>query len=187
MAARDSTLYVPSGSAIRAISADDGSDVWTYTLSQPGYVVSMPTVGTDGTIYVPTYGGGLNAARLIAVSPNGTEIWSYPTNSDSAGLASVGQDGVVYFGDGLGILRSLDPDGSLRWSVQPSTRTYSQLILGANDVGYVGMGNGKYCAVQLNGVLLWCYQGDVNSKGRFPRMNQTYAVGTTGSSTRPRT
>ena len=133
MAARDATLYVPSGSSIRAISADDGNDVWTYTLSQPGYVVSMPTLASDGTIYVPTYGGGLNAARLIAVSPSGTELWSYTTNSDSSGLASVGQDGVVYFGDGLGILRALDPDGSLRWSLQPSTRTYSQLVLGAND------------------------------------------------------
>jgi outer membrane protein assembly factor BamB len=70
-------------------------------------------VGPDGRIYAAT---NAVTASLFALDPDGTVAWSYAADEYIASPPSVGADGTVYFGDGLGTLYALNPDGTLNWT-----------------------------------------------------------------------
>lgn len=81
---------------------------WQY--KSPGYAVSHPAVGSDGTIYVGTSRG------LQAVSPDGKSLWMATLNQ--AGIPVVSGDGTIYLDIQNGLMFGVSKDGQLVWRPQ---------------------------------------------------------------------
>lgn len=63
-------LFVAANGALHALNIEDGSELWAF--SPPG-VVGDYAIGSDGTIYIPTWQG-----RIHAVAPDsGKELWTF--------------------------------------------------------------------------------------------------------------
>jgi PQQ-like domain len=91
----DGTVYVASGSTIKAITPA-GSIRWTYTEPSVGQgVIAGPTVGPDGNIYVISDWGGLGA---FALSPAGQLVWSNPGSPMFSEYGQLGAE--LVFGSG---------------------------------------------------------------------------------------
>lgn len=71
--------------------ADEGTRKWVFETG--GSVVSSPTVGSDGTIYV-----GSNDGNLYAIDPVGNLKWIFLTKGAVHSRPAIGPDGTVYVG-----------------------------------------------------------------------------------------
>ena len=102
----DGVIYVPlnfkvaqgmNKGILLALSPVDGSELWRYETD--GGIGTVPAVGFDGTIYFAT-----TSNKLVALSPNGAELWVFDDESVESGPLSfnssptIGADGTVYFG-----------------------------------------------------------------------------------------
>src|SRR5262249_46644972 len=99
------TVYAylgPPGVALRA-----GGLVWSYTTFYP---VQAITLGSDGTILVPSGDGNLYDLTL-----SGILVWKFALGSASTGVV-VGPDGTIYAGSTINGLYALNPSGSLKWT-----------------------------------------------------------------------
>jgi outer membrane protein assembly factor BamB len=55
--------------------SEDGKEKWRFHLDTPGeYFITPPTVGPDGTVYLPSQ--GTSGGRTYALSPDGRKKWS---------------------------------------------------------------------------------------------------------------
>ncbi len=103
MIAADGTLYM-YGTALSAVNPD-GTLRWTY--SEPAYQHFVNACALDGNGTVFTIGGIANWQHntLLALSPLGELMWSYP---DLGGLQYsapvIGANGRLYLVDGFGML-----------------------------------------------------------------------------------
>lgn len=75
--ADDGTLYVASGTNLSAINAADGTFRWQYgftnAFGEPdGFVMTAPTIGLDGTVYVGTSYGLI---ALVGTAPLAQAPW----------------------------------------------------------------------------------------------------------------
>jgi outer membrane protein assembly factor BamB len=107
LVASDGMIYIGRYTGFHALQPD-GTRAWHRGLSVNGPAAE----GHDGTIYVPCL------QDLVALSPEGKELWRCHTTSDAYGLLSapaVGDDGVIYVGGMRGELFAVNPDGRLRW------------------------------------------------------------------------
>lgn len=112
----DGTIYVGSDNGLLYAVSPEGLILWSFD-PQPCVTppcnptgLSAPAVAADGTIYV-AFGvhvneGGEGQGGLVAVSPNGTELWRYTQPASAIGLfffsytaqdPLIGPDGVIYF------------------------------------------------------------------------------------------
>ncbi|MHA1811873.1 MAG: outer membrane protein assembly factor BamB family protein, partial [Candidatus Thorarchaeota archaeon] len=119
-------IYVPTEaytgeSKVYAIS-QDGTLRWKYYVEGSRYVRGSPAIGEDGTIYVATKAVSKAVpARVIALSPSGTEIWHldiptiHETPDDIYSSPTVGADGTIYFGCETGKLYAVSSDGVMLW------------------------------------------------------------------------
>jgi len=99
-------LYVPINFKVQqgmnkglllALNPADGSEEWRYETD--GGVGTVPAVGFDGTIYFAT-----TANKLIALRPDGTELWVFDDQAVASGPLSfhssptIAPDGTLYYG-----------------------------------------------------------------------------------------
>jgi outer membrane protein assembly factor BamB len=135
LVASDGMIYIGRHNSGFYALRPDGSRAWRRDL-----LISGPAAeGLDGTIYVPS------EQDLVALSPQGKELWRCRTTSDIYGLQSapaVGDDGVIYVGGSRGELFAVDPDGQLRWHG------------GTLDIG--GNSFGRSPALAPDGTLYFC-------------------------------
>ena len=103
-----------TGSIIYAV-APNGSEAWKIVLEPESdelssRVLSTPTVGADGTIYI----GGFNGL-MYALNPDGSIKFTYEVDNDATNKwdqamwtsAALDDNGVLYFGDYTGDLYAL--------------------------------------------------------------------------------
>jgi len=108
----DGTIYVSALDATLYALNKDGSQKWTFNLTDNNEY--MPGVDPNtGTIYSDIFG-----TSLVAINPDGTEKWRFliVPSSDVGSTPTVGPDGVIYFGtDSSQELIALNPNGTLKW------------------------------------------------------------------------
>src|ERR1051326_985051 len=127
--------------------------VWAFTNSNEAY--SSPAVGRDGTIYV-----GSSDGRLNAVHSDGTPYWSYLTHGAVIASPALARDETVYFGSLGRSLYAVQADagsssGKLLWSVPTGGEIYSSPAVGVDGTIYVGSLDHMLYAVRPNGTTNW--------------------------------
>jgi outer membrane protein assembly factor BamB len=102
----------------------DGTLKWRHLFENGGAVRASPSIGPDGTIYIGTKCGPDQTSRFLAFDPSGEIKWEYivesvhVTGDDIYSSASIGADGLIYFGAETAFLYCLNPDGSLNWKCE---------------------------------------------------------------------
>lgn len=99
-------VYSAHAGTVYAFDGTDGSLQWSF--GTDSLTQAAPTVGTDGTIYVPrTSGGGSSPAGVTAVNADGTERWARELSSDVEAALTVAPGGLVLAGTQAGELLAL--------------------------------------------------------------------------------
>ncbi|MBZ2165925.1 PQQ-binding-like beta-propeller repeat protein [Methanobacterium spitsbergense] len=107
---------------------------WNYTTGNiDSRITYAPSIGPDGTIYMPTrFNNGTNyMANLYALNKDGTKKWNYTINdgiynencyNQFVGSPTITADGTIYiineFHDSTrtyGLLYALNPEGTMKW------------------------------------------------------------------------
>src|SRR5882724_13625808 len=81
------------------------TEQWDFTTAF--LIDASPAVGTDGTIYVPSY------ENIYAMTPGGSNKWVSDVNNFPGifGSPAIGTNGAIYFGGAVdGVLYALDPN-----------------------------------------------------------------------------
>ena len=179
---------------------------WNYTLNTTEGLSASPSVGPDGTIYLPTYinqNNGGKYADLKAINPNGTLKWNYTFKSGSynyfTGTPAIAKDGTIYAPGVImldsgwaGFMLAINPDGTLKWnytitdpiSNQGSSYNYAPPAIGPDgtiyftgEVSYHGI-TGRLYALNPNGTLKW--QKTIN-QGYYTYLRTSTAVAKDGT------
>lgn len=113
-------------------------------------IISSPTVGPDGTIYL----GGANS-NFYAIGPDGQMKWLYEAERELAGIAStaaLSADGkTLYFGANKGCIYALaTADGSLQWRFDIFGSVYSSPMLDSKGVLYTDSTVGHMYAIDTS-------------------------------------
>ena len=116
------TPAVDPNSGMIYVQSDDLNHL--YALNSNGFLqwkvdvsssFTLPAIGSDGTVYVGTYGFG-----LWAINPNGTIKWQVSPGGASYFLAPpiIGGDGTIYIATNSVSLLAINPDSTLKWSTK---------------------------------------------------------------------
>lgn len=160
-------LLSPRGSLFRQVSlggrasspaavADDGT-IWTVTadgvlfaldgggrvrsrteLGSRHYADAAIAVARDGSVRVPTQGGG-----LVCVGPSGDVRWAAATDTVFMAPAVVDDAGTTLIVDRGARLYAIDADGQERWRVLLGAYTYESPVLGADGTIYISTERGS--------------------------------------------
>ena len=120
---------------------------WRCTLS--GAVISSPSIGPDGVIYVGTFRG-----FVYAIWPNGTVKWRFPTGEPIISSPLIGPDGTVYIGSFDDNLYAIGPDGTLKWKYSTEDDVRSPPVLYQDRI-YFGSNDRKVYVLSTDGELIW--------------------------------
>lgn len=99
-------------------------------------VITAPTIGPDGTIYVTT--GEENTGNLHAFTRYGRKLWTHPEIDAKAQTSSpvIDERGTIYVTDRDEIW-AVNPDGTTRWKNLIPAPFATALLIGSNSVGGV--------------------------------------------------
>ena len=131
---------------------------WTFPCADsttPG-----PSIGHDGTIYI-----GTNNGYLQAVNPDGTERYSINLGSLVLGTPAIAADNTVYAGVwGTGKLVAVRCEGEIEWEFD-TLGDINKCHPAIADDGtiYVGNNNGRFFAINPDGTQKWTH----NAGGGF--------------------
>ena len=127
---------------------------WQYKMGATNSYVrySAPAIGADGTVYVGSYIGDVNA-----INPDGTLKWSYRTGAQIISSPAVGADGTIYVGSYDDYLYAINPDGTLKWRYQTGDSIESSPVIGVDGTIYVGSFDRYLYAINPDGTLKWRY------------------------------
>lgn len=155
------------GGAPLASAQTDGAQRWafsTLSTSTAGAIVSSPSVGPDGTIYVGVEVGAIGSSspggRVFALNPNGTQKWVFTTPDWVDSTPAVGHDGSVYFGCWDGVFYALKSDGTKKWTYAAGGFIASSPAIAPDGTIYFGSGAGNLHALNSDGTLKWTFATD---------------------------
>jgi outer membrane protein assembly factor BamB len=184
--AKDGTIYVNTmrGGHVRNQPVEGG----VYAFDPNGNLkwrtydiggTAAPILDEDGTIYSAIGGYGVatdtgNAARLLAIHPDGTRKWAVETQLWCEASPSIGADGTLYIGtthhplDVCGWFYAITPDGQIKWKydtypdmlddtlmlVNPPD-IYNSPAIDANGRIYFGNEAGRFYAMNPDGTVAW--------------------------------
>lgn len=116
------------------VGPQNNSTKWNYTTGDNNSQINLaPSIGPDGTIYLPTrFNNGTNyLANLYALNPDGTKKWNYTIldgilnencYNEFVGSPAITADGTIYitgeFHDNTrtyGMVYAFNPDGTVKW------------------------------------------------------------------------
>jgi len=123
---------------------------WSFTTGDQ--VMSSPTIGADGTIYVGSFDN-----KLYAINPDGSQRWSFATGASVYSSPAIGADGTIYVGSLDKKLYAINPDGSQRWSFTTGGSIYSSPAIRADGTIYVGSFDNKLYAINPDGSQKWSF------------------------------
>lgn len=144
-----STVYATSGDgSIYAINSSNGTLKWKTAAI---FGVYNSAVAADGTVYVGSTNG-----KLYAFAPNGTQKWTFQSQSKVTTAPAIAPDGTVYFGSQDTNLYALDPTGHVKWRYRTAGPIYSAPTLGADGSVIISAWPGILTALDsLNGTVEW--------------------------------
>ncbi len=159
------TLYVvgkiDNETSSRLLGVSPSGAILFNTVLSGDVFPGCPAIGSDGTVYVPT-----SAGNVDAFSSTGTELWSTPVDVANT-LASgpgIGPDGVVYVGGTDGKLFALSggpTGGTVLWSYATGDTLNSgaspSISANGGEVYLAGSNGGVYAVSggSTGGSLLW--------------------------------
>jgi outer membrane protein assembly factor BamB len=159
----DGTIYITSVSnSVDRLFAltPDGSRKWISVLG-PGIggqggsgQSSSPSIGPDGTIYVPSS----VSQKLYAIDETGSIKWSFPLGGPTYCSPAIGPDGTIYIGGDAGALYAVDPRGHKKWMF-PTGLMESSPAVASNGTIYAASLTGWLYAIDPNGVQKWRFGG----------------------------
>ena len=123
----DGTVYVGSTNGLSAVRPTDGKILWNFPA---GIVDQTPALGSDDTVYFGVKSGQFRT--IYAVARDGTLRWQYgPVQAASpyGVFPTVGADGIVYVGFGIGVY-AFSPDGVLLWTYDTGNVVSSYPVIG---------------------------------------------------------
>lgn len=133
---------------------------WKFNV---GSILSSPSIGEDGTIYV-----GLADGAIHAIQQNGVRKFEYvPDNFvvvhewDLISSPAIGSDGTIYIGSFDGHLYAIDSYGILKWKFNTGYTgmgVRSSPVIGSDGTIYIASYSGYIFAVNPNGSLKWKFQ-----------------------------
>jgi outer membrane protein assembly factor BamB len=116
----------------------------------PAYIFGAPAVGSDGTVY---FGSG--AGKFYALTPQGSQKWSFSTDAEIQSSAAIGADGTIYFGSVDRNVYALNPDGTLRWKFTTGDYVLSSPAIGNDGTIYIGSRDHHLYAINPDGTQKW--------------------------------
>ncbi len=168
------------------VGPQNNSTKWNYTTGDNDSQINQaPSIGPDGTIYLPTrFNNGTNyLANLYALNPDGTKKWNYTIldgilNENCynyfVGSPAITADGTIYitgeFHDNTrtyGMVYAFNPDGTVKWkyilnegaavymSGSPAVWTDGTIYFSSSY--YEGGWNAKLNALNPDGTKKWEY------------------------------
>jgi outer membrane protein assembly factor BamB len=132
----------------------DGTEKWRFTTGD--YIVSSPSIGSDGTIYFGSYDD-----KLYAINPDGTEKWNFITGGDIMSSPAISYDGTIYVGSSEPTpssparLYAINPNGTEKWNFMVDDDIYSTPTIGSDGTIYVGSYDNKLYAINPDGSEKW--------------------------------
>jgi outer membrane protein assembly factor BamB len=206
----DGTVYAAIGGygdadipKILAIRPEDGTIKWSVETGL--WIQASPSIGPDGTLYAGTTHHPLNVpAWFYAISPEGRIKWKYDTYDDVKDLPpaklnppdiynspAVDSNGLIYFGNEVGLFYALSPDGRVAWidnniwslhDESPAVAddgtlyvaTHSALGLIAMDTGSRGLADSPWPKFRRN-------NANTGNAGTLRRYSLTIATGPGGT------
>lgn len=131
---------------------------WTFETDE---IVSAPTIGDDGTIYV------LTRSKFIALNPNGSAKWEYSFSRDiypNGASTAVCSDGTIvtsFYDNSVNLnLIAFRPNGTIRWQRRIGgvfEESASSPLIGPDGTIYVGSKSDTLYAINQNGTLQWIF------------------------------
>lgn len=130
----------------------------SFLWDDPGRPGAM-SVGSDDTIYLPSFANGEALTEVLGISPDGDITLRIPDFGSADQPPSIALDGdlvaVTSFDSGnLPTLRRHAPDGTLRFSLDLPSYSSGVVVVDAQGTAYVGV-NDAVLAVDAEGRLLW--------------------------------
>lgn len=138
--------------------------LWTFPLTEELESAS-PAVGNDGTIYMACSAKN-GVDNMFAISPDGSQIWSYATGDINRSTVSIDDNGNIYVGSYDDNLYSFNPDGSVRFQFDTgSNPRYNGATFGFDGTVYIGSQSNKMFALTPDGNEIWNFEvgGDFNA------------------------
>ena len=135
----------------------NGTLIWKTKLGDPNFTfLGCPTLGDDGTIYIPC-----DPSYLLAINPNGTIKWRSSIGWGSWAAPSIGLDGTIYIG--YQHMFAFYPNGTLKWIFMPNndewhsidSKTYAISADGTIFIGTYTGSSGSIFALNPNGTEKW--------------------------------
>jgi len=174
----------PDGASVYATS----SDGCVYALNSANGTLKWKTaaiagvyncaVAGDGTVYVGSTNG-----KLYAFAPDGTQKWTFQSQSKVTCAPAIAADGTVYFGSQDMNLYALDPTGHLKWYYRTGGPIYSAPTLDASGTIIFGAWPGALTALDpLSGSVEWtrALTASMNSPALVDQAGSIYAMCTSG-------
>lgn len=150
----DKHLYIVYDGELLSITKN-GTLAWSFSKPLDGMLTAQPAIGLDGTIYLMT-----NNSNLLAVSPEGNELWSQSLCQVMGGGTwpgpAVGSDGTVYGVCKGEDIYALDPkSGIVLWTYHSNDQMESTPIAGDNGLVYFASTGGQVIAMQPDSNPRW--------------------------------
>ena len=136
----DGTIYFagegnntdPSFGGVLVAYNPDGTEQWRVGLTEKTNQ-GGPSVAPNGTIYV---GGHSN--ELMAFSPAGSLMWSYPTNGNILSTPAIDNNGNIYVADDAGYFYVVDSEGNRKWQdTQLGVKIWNSPTIGNDGKIYI--------------------------------------------------
>lgn len=162
LSADGSLVYIGiGGNAMYALSAADGSVLWTFGLQSPGdpyaHWQSSPVVSVSGAVLFATFDHRIHAVDGVT----GASLWSVETSMPTLGSGAIGADGQFYIGADSGLLALNSSSGAVLWRTGLSPEpipTVSSPAVGAGGVVFMATCDDTLHALNgTTGMVLWRY------------------------------
>ena len=134
--ADDGTIYIGTKDGKLHAVTPSGAQKWVFTAPGGFDWQVLPALATDGTIYAPA------GSKLVALRPDGTEIWRFDIGSTLRTPVIVDADGVVFVGADSNLMLAITSTGNELWRLDVGDVPYG-FAIGRDGTLYVTCNNDK--------------------------------------------